>query len=271
LGRPLLLGASRAASADFRYATRITRAYAEWRGLSGYFIRPILDACPQELRGWEWAFLDRLLESSSTPLRGHAGMLKGVVGSPDGRRLFSAATDFTARVWDAATGHERLTFRDHADAPTEADWSRDGSRLATACEDGVIESDDIVVRAPDAAVRPQAARARVRDLFAKVKVKDEVRRQMAAGSGDQPAVEQGLAQLTEDPAGLEVAAWEAATRPGGTAEGCLLARVWAAADNTRPDSLDNGPPWPWPSCGPAALVDEPQGLVEKRTPRLEAD
>jgi WD40 repeat protein len=33
--------------------------------------------------------------------------------SPDGRRIITGSQDQTAKVWDAATGNELLTFKDH--------------------------------------------------------------------------------------------------------------------------------------------------------------
>jgi WD40 repeat protein len=44
-------------------------------------------------------------------LKGHASNVESVAWSPDGKRLATASTDNTAKVWDAATGKELLTLK----------------------------------------------------------------------------------------------------------------------------------------------------------------
>ncbi|MBX9582655.1 MAG: WD40 repeat domain-containing protein, partial [Gemmataceae bacterium] len=48
-----------------------------------------------------------------------AGGVFSVAYSPDGTALVSAGTDGTAKVWDLATGRERVTYRGHADQPDD--------------------------------------------------------------------------------------------------------------------------------------------------------
>jgi WD40 repeat protein len=60
----------------------------------------------------------------------------GVAFSPDGKRVATASTDFTARVWDAESGKELLTLEGHDSSVWSVAWSPDGKRLATAGEDG---------------------------------------------------------------------------------------------------------------------------------------
>ncbi|MFZ6179128.1 protein kinase domain-containing protein [Nannocystis pusilla] len=67
-------------------------------------------------------------------LRGHAGAVYGLAWSPDGRRLATASTDATARVWDPGGG-EPMELRGHGDWLAGVGWSPDGRRLATASGD----------------------------------------------------------------------------------------------------------------------------------------
>ena len=46
-------------------------------------------------------------------LRGHESNVSSVAFSPDGKRIASGSQDDTVKVWDAATGRETLTLREH--------------------------------------------------------------------------------------------------------------------------------------------------------------
>jgi WD40 repeat protein len=54
--------------------------------------------------------------------------------SPDGTRVLTAASDHTARIWDARSGEQLLSLA-HPDAVMSATWSPDGRLVATACWD----------------------------------------------------------------------------------------------------------------------------------------
>jgi WD40 repeat protein len=69
-------------------------------------------------------------------LTGHIAGAYSVCWSPDGKRLATASGLKTAKVWDAATGHETLALQGHKDAVLSLCWSPDGKRLASGA-DGV--------------------------------------------------------------------------------------------------------------------------------------
>jgi WD40 repeat protein/Flp pilus assembly protein TadD len=91
---------------DLVYATRVNLAYREWQDGNTGRVQELLEACPRELRGWEWDFLSGLCEDQALILRGHAGLLTAVALSPDGNRAVTLAIDGTTRVWDARSGVE---------------------------------------------------------------------------------------------------------------------------------------------------------------------
>ena len=56
--------------------------------------------------------------------------------SPDGKRIVTASEDFTARVWEAATGKLLLPPLQHRAQVYEACFSADGRWIVTTCRDG---------------------------------------------------------------------------------------------------------------------------------------
>ncbi len=67
--------------------------------------------------------------------QGHAGFVRGVSWSPDGKRIASASDDQTVQVWDAFTGARPLTYRGHTREVGALAWSPDGKYLASGGHD----------------------------------------------------------------------------------------------------------------------------------------
>jgi WD40 repeat protein len=68
-------------------------------------------------------------------LSGHAGQLKDIEFSPDGKRLVTASEDQTARIWDAETGKLLVVLQGHTSQVMTAAFSPDGTRVVTASLD----------------------------------------------------------------------------------------------------------------------------------------
>ncbi len=66
----------------------------------------------------------------------HSGPVNGVAYSPDGKRVATASSDKTAKVWDAANGHLLLTLSGHSAAINGIAFSPDSKQIATASDDG---------------------------------------------------------------------------------------------------------------------------------------
>ena len=66
-------------------------------------------------------------------LKGHKGMLKRAVFSPDGRQILTGSVDGTARVWETATGKQLYVLNQTGDIHA-AIFSHDGTRIFTASE-----------------------------------------------------------------------------------------------------------------------------------------
>lgn len=94
---------------------------------------------PAERRGWIEIASKALSENAlRVSLRGHEGSLSAAVFSPDpeGKRVLTASTDRTARIWSADGKGRPVVLAGHERPITSAAWSPDGKRVLTASEDG---------------------------------------------------------------------------------------------------------------------------------------
>jgi WD40 repeat protein len=109
--------------------------------LSG--VAKLLDACPVDLRGWEWHYLRRQRYKSLAPLY-HDVKVFCVAFSPDGQYLASGRLDGVINVWDAHTGQSLRTFRACESLIFSVAFSPNGQRLAAACSDGWVKIWDLL-------------------------------------------------------------------------------------------------------------------------------
>jgi WD40 repeat protein len=71
-------------------------------------------------------------------LSGHAERVTSVAFSPDGAALASGSTDFTARLWDVASGSTVRTLAGHASSVLSVAFSPDGRLVASGSEDATV-------------------------------------------------------------------------------------------------------------------------------------
>src|SRR5262249_38055889 len=133
--------AFRALRADnARHAAKTYRALRAWQRHDLVEAERILAEVDGKFQQtWEQRHLRGLCRRKALPLLGHTGGVSGVAFSGDGKRVASGSDDGTIKVWDAATGQDKLTLRGHTGGVTSVAFSGDGKRIASGSHDGTVK------------------------------------------------------------------------------------------------------------------------------------
>jgi WD40 repeat protein/tRNA A-37 threonylcarbamoyl transferase component Bud32 len=125
------------------YDARASLLQIAWRDRALSRVQQLLDLqVPKgddpDLRGFEWHYFRRLLDSSPLTLSGHTDTVTAVAFSPDRLHLASGSRDGTVKVWELATGLELRTLPGLTGGVTGLAFSPDGRRLASVSPDGTV-------------------------------------------------------------------------------------------------------------------------------------
>jgi eukaryotic-like serine/threonine-protein kinase len=125
------------------YYHRIYEAHHEWQANHAGRADQLLDACPRELRGWEWHYLKRLCNGQLFTLRAEdePGIhFNSFAYSPDGRAIV-VGTSAGIRIWNAAGGTPVRALA--TGTVNQLAISRDGRHLACANDTNQIRVYDL--------------------------------------------------------------------------------------------------------------------------------
>jgi WD40 repeat protein len=121
------------------YLNRIALAERYWQANNQGRTDQILDACPANLRDWEWHYLKRLGHSEVLTLPGDQAAY-----SPDGKLLATDGKDNSVQIRDAQTGKISIRLRgDNPSAFSRLAFSPNSHRLAAICVDHTIRIWDL--------------------------------------------------------------------------------------------------------------------------------
>ena len=116
--------------------TRIALAYQKWLTNDPDLAEDYLDACPLNLRKWEWNYLKGLCGLRLLRVRGHSCQISTIVFSPNGERIASLGSDGVVKLWDAWTGQELHSLDSLPGNHVCLAFTPDGGEIVTAIDRG---------------------------------------------------------------------------------------------------------------------------------------
>lgn len=93
---------------------------------------------------WAGAACAQTEQTTARVLEGHQGAIKSVAFSPDGTQVLTGSWDWSAQLWDVASGREIIGFEGHDERVTSVAFSPDGARVLTGSMDGTMRMWDAV-------------------------------------------------------------------------------------------------------------------------------
>jgi eukaryotic-like serine/threonine-protein kinase len=122
-----------------RYRANITAAAGAIQLNHTETARGLLESSPNELRNWEWQYLDSQLDNSREIFRPREAKSQLVLLSPDcGRVIYASGHEPMLHLWHVAAAREIAVLRGHEGEVLSIASSGDGSRVASSSTDGSV-------------------------------------------------------------------------------------------------------------------------------------
>jgi WD40 repeat protein len=120
------------------YVNHIQLAHREWEAHNAESAWKHLNACSEDLRGWEYRYLHSLFTRNQEAIEANGGSCVSISVSPDGQ-LIASGGGHSVRLLNANTGNElrRLRTRPPSQVNSVA-FSPDGQRIAGGCGDKTV-------------------------------------------------------------------------------------------------------------------------------------
>jgi eukaryotic-like serine/threonine-protein kinase len=93
--------------------------------------RELLRDCPDEQRGWEWHYLDRITHAERLDMAGHTQAVHALAFPRHGKWMVSGSGDRTLRFWEPRTGERLQQLTGHSGPVWGVAVSPDTRRLAS--------------------------------------------------------------------------------------------------------------------------------------------
>jgi serine/threonine protein kinase/WD40 repeat protein len=126
-----LVSESLALEKQTAYFTRINLALNEWQLNNPVRADRLMEEGDPAQRGWEWAFLRRMMHAERVAVTPDSRGLAVLTFSPDGKRMITAGMDARVRLWDAVSGKLVMTLGGHTDLVRSIALTPDGKRIVT--------------------------------------------------------------------------------------------------------------------------------------------
>jgi WD40 repeat protein len=125
------------------YVHQIGLADASYRDGNVRRTEELLEACPNDLRGWEWHRLNHVSDQAILTIRGAERGVRTAILSPDESFIVSDGWGSTIKLWDAIDGTELKTLSGHEDTVLCVALSPDGKQIASGSQDTTVRLWDV--------------------------------------------------------------------------------------------------------------------------------